>query len=382
MNSAAQTVSGLFDPELRPAGQLAVEVHCHGLGEVDFSDLGAFDLDRLEAACVAEGVQVVATLYLHRDSLDAFEAMMGTYAARRADGELAHIAGMALEGPLLASHGGTPAATVWLPGLREWERLAALGPKGLLYSVMSPDAFAAGSGLAGQIGPGTPRFEDFVPLLVGSGVRPALGHFTREDPAGSAAMVEQVVDLACCGGWHGPGLPVVTDHLFNDMPLTIRHAFRTRRARALRDETIAGYRLPEWTLDRIAEIAGPVPGAIMRNAAAGRIAACINFDGEHVDLDIAKRAIELMGTDNAMIMTDRCDLARLGGQHLHHEQENSLWYQHDGVVAAGSQPLSRQVGNARDVGFGDDEIWQLIAGTAYRALGLSVPGPRPVRRGS
>ena len=381
MNSAVQTVSGLFDLELRPAGQLPVEVHCHGLGEVDFSDLGAFDLDSLEAACVAEGVQVVATLYLHRDSLDAFEAMMACYAARRADGELQHIAGMALEGPLLASHGGTPAATVWLPGPREWERIAALGPKGLLYTVMSPDAFFAGSGLAAGIGPSTPHFEDFVPLLAGSGVRPALGHFTREDPAASADMVEQVVDLAWSGGWDGPGVPVVTDHLFNDMPLTIRHAFRTRRARASRDETIAGYRLPEWTLDRIAEIAGPVPGAIVRNAAAG-LAACINFDGEHVDLDIAKRAIEVMGTDNTMIMTDRCDSARLGGQHLHHEQENTLWYQHDGVVAAGSQPLSRQVGNARDMGFGDDEIWQLVSGTAYRALGLSVSGARPGNPGS
>jgi N-acetylglucosamine-6-phosphate deacetylase len=371
LNTAGQTVAELFDPELRPVGQLPVEVHCHGLGEVDFSDLGAFDLDRLEAACVAEGVQVVPTLYLHRDSLDAFEAMMGSYAARRADGELQHIAGMALEGPLLASHGGTPAATVWPPSRREWERLAALGPKGLLYSVMSPDVFAPGSGLAGEIGPDTPRFEDFVPLLASSGVRPALGHFTRQDPVGSADMVERVVDLAWCGGWNSPGLPVVTDHLFNDMPLTIRHAFRTSRARAARDETIASYRLPEWTLDRIAEIAGPVPGAIMRNAAVGRLAACINFDGEHVDLDIAKRAIEVIGTENAMIMTDRCDSARLGGQNLHHEQENTLWYQHDGVVAAGSQPLSRQVGNARAMGFGDDEIWQLVAGTAYRALGLS-----------
>jgi N-acetylglucosamine-6-phosphate deacetylase len=372
--SSAQTVAGLFDPELRSAGQLPVEVHCHGLGEVDFSDLGAFDLDRLEAACVAEGVQVVPTLYLHRDSLDAFEAMMGTYAARRADGELQHIVGMALEGPLLASHGGTPAETVWPPGRRDWERLAALGPKGLLYSVMSPDAFAPESGLASRIKAATPRFEHLVPLLAGSGVRPALGHFTRQDPVGSAAMVERVIDLAW-DSWDGPGLPVVTDHLFNDMPLTIRHAFRTSRARASRDETIAGYRLPEWTLDRIAEIAGPVPGAIMRNAAAGRIAACINFDGEHVDLNIAKRAIELMGTRNAMIMTDRCDSAQLGGQPLHREQENTLWYQHDGVVAAGSQPLSRQVGNARDMGFADDEIWQLVAGTAYRALGLSVGEP-------
>jgi N-acetylglucosamine-6-phosphate deacetylase len=370
MNPATQTVSDLLDPELRATGQLPVEVHCHGFGPVDFSDLDALDLDRLEAACVAEGVCAIPTLYLHRDCLDAFEAMMGTYAARRADGELRHIVGIALEGPLLASHGGTRAATVWPPTRREWERLAASGPKGLVYTVMSPDAFAEGSGLEGEIDASTPRFEDFVPLLASSGVRPALGHFTRTDPSRSAAFVEHIIDLAWQSGWDRPGLPVVTDHLFNDMPLAIRHAFRTRRARAERDETIASYRLKEWTLDRADEILGPVPAAIMRNAEARRIAACINFDGEHVDLDIAKRAIELMGTENSMIMTDRCDSARLGRQDLHHEAENTLWYQQDGVVAAGSQPLSRQVINAREHGFRDDEIWQLIAGTAHRVFGL------------
>jgi N-acetylglucosamine-6-phosphate deacetylase len=370
MNPAAQTVSDLFDPELTATGQLPVEVHCHGFGPVDFSDLDALDLDRLEAACVAEGVCAIPTLYLHRDSLDAFEALMDAYAARRADGELLHIVGIALEGPLLASHGGTPAATVWLPTRREWERLAASGPKGLVYTVMSPDAFAEGSGLAGEVDASTPRFEDFVPLLASSGVRPALGHFTRTDPSRSAAFVEQIIDLAWQSGWNGPGLPVVTDHLFNDMPLAIRHAFRTRRARAERDETIASYRLKEWTLDRADEILGPVPAAIMRNAEARRLAACINFDGEHVDLDIAKRAIELMGTENSMIMTDRCDSARLGRQELHHEAENTLWYQQDGVVAAGSQPLSRQVSNAREHGFRDDEIWQLVAGTAHQVFGL------------
>ena len=255
-----------------------------------------------------------------------------------------------------------------------WERLAACGHKGLVYTVMSPDAFARGSGLEGEIDASAPRFEDFVPLLVGSGVRPALGHFSRKDPSRSAASVEQIIDLAWQSGWNRSGLPVVTDHLFNDMPLAIRHAFRTRRARAERDETVASYRLEEWKMDRADEILGPVPAAIMRNAAAGRIAACINFDGEHVDSDIAKRAIELMGTENTMIMTDRCDSARLGRQRLHHEADNTLWYQQDGVVAAGSQPLSRQVANAREHGFRDDEIWQLIAGTAHRVFGLPGAG--------
>ena len=66
---------------------------------------------------------------------------------------------------------------------------------------------------------------------------------------------------------------MVTDHLFNDMPLAIKDAFRTRQARADRDDPIASYPLGEWTMDRADEILGPVPAAIMRNAAAGRIAA-------------------------------------------------------------------------------------------------------------
>jgi hypothetical protein len=76
----------------------------------------------------------------------------------------------------------------------------------------------------------------------------------------------------------------------------------------------------------------------------------------------------------AELMTDRCDSARLGRQRLHHEADNTLWYQQDGVVAAGSQPLSRQVTNAREHGFRDDEIWQLIAGTAHRVFALSGAG--------
>ena len=78
----------------------------------------------------------------------------------------------------------------------------------------------------------------------------------------------------------------------------------------------------------------------------------------------------------AELMTDRCDSARLGRQHLHHEAENTLWYQQDGVVAAGSRPLSRQVSNAREHGFRDDEIWQLVAGTAHRGFG--IPGAEEV----
>ncbi|MGW7541096.1 hypothetical protein ACWGKQ_08240 [Streptomyces sp. NPDC054770] len=352
--------------------RLPVEVHCHGFNGVDFSDLANFDLDLLNEACRAEGVIALPTLYLHRDRLSDFERLVHGYARRRADGELGHIGGIALEGPLLASHGGTPASTVWLPTRAEWERLAALGEHGLVYTVLSPDAFSPESGLSEAFGSSEARFDTIVPLLVSHGVRPALGHFTRADPARSAAQVNEIVELALGASWPGGGVRVITDHLFNDMPLNIRHAFRTSSARAQRAETVAGYDLPGWTLENIEEILGPVPAAIIRQANAGRIAACINFDGEHVDLDIAKRAVELMGFENSMLMTDRCDSARLGGQELHQIQANTLWYQEDGIVAAGSQPLARQIDNARSVGLADADIWQIVAGTAHRSFDLAA----------
>lgn len=356
------------------AGRLPVEVHCHGFGGVDFSDLATFDLTALDSACQVEGVMSIPTLYLHREALGDFERLVHHYARLRADGRLRHVAGIALEGPLLASHGGTPAATVWAPTAREWERLAALGPHGLLYTVMSPDAFCPGSALAEA---GELDFGTIVPMLVANGVRPALGHFMRDDPARSAAMVEEIVDLAWQSPWGGEGVRVVTDHLFNDMPLTIRHAFRTSRARRERDAAIASYDLASWRLETLHERPGPVPAAIMRAAAAGRVAACINFDGEHVDLAVATRAVELMGADNTMLMTDRCDSARLGGQELHHEPENTLWYQEEGIVAAGSQPLAQQMRNARSQGLDESTIRRLVAGTAHRVFGLA-PVAAPV----
>ncbi|WP_433386936.1 hypothetical protein [Micromonospora sp. KLBMP9576] len=351
---------------------LPVEVHCHGFGEVDFSEFATLDLERLDQRCGEEGVLSIPTLYLHRDRLADFERFMHRYRDLRRAGRIPHVAGIALEGPLLASHGGTPAATVWAPTRHEWERLAKLGPLGLAYTVMSPDAFTTASSLHENLDGRHPRLDWIVPLLMEHGVRPALGHFTRTDPRGSAELVHHIVELAWQSEWAGTGSRVITDHLFNDMPLAIRHAFRTSAARAARASTLAAYDLPHWSLDEMDRIAGPVPAAIMREAAAGRISACINFDGEHVDLAIATRAVELMGHANAMMMTDRCDSARIGGQRLHQTVDNSLWYQDGGIVAAGSQPLARQMRNAQASGVSDDQLWQLATTTAHRTFGTGV----------
>ncbi|MFJ6016550.1 hypothetical protein [Streptomyces sp. NPDC092952] len=353
-------------------GMRPVEVHCHGFGDVDFSDFTRVDLDRLDMWCAGEGVLALPTMYLHRDRLGEFEDFMRRYAAKRADGLLTHIPGVALEGPLLSHRGGTPQSTVWAPSRGEWERLASLGDHGLVYTVVSPDAYSPESVLQDDPHLRESDFEWIVPTLLAHGVRPALGHFTRDDPARSAATVDAIVETAHRSEWNGTGVRVTTDHLFNDMPLNIRHAFRTDRARAQRDEVIASYDLPNWTLDNIAEMAGPVPGAIIKQAVDGRISACINFDGEHVDLALATRAVQLMGPRNAMIMTDRCDSARLGGRSLHHTGDNALWYEENGVVAAGSRPLVRHIANAKAHGLTDEDISFLVARTAHRTFGIAA----------
>lgn len=361
---------------------LPVEVHCHGIGTVDFSDFADLDLTLLDATAAAEGVLCVPTLYLRHDRLNEFVEFMHRYAAERAAGMLPFIPGIALEGPLLASHGGTPASTVWPPDRAEWELLASCGSLGLTYVVMSPDALTPGSQLYDRLGRSHPDLEWIVRTLVQAGVRPALGHFTRDDPAGSADLVEEIVETAWSTQTELVGARVVTDHLFNDMPMVIRHAFRTRRAQAERDALLASYDLPSWNLDDLPAQIGPVPAAIMRLCRQGKVASCINLDGEHVDLAIATRAIELVGGDNIMLMTDRCDSARLGGQKLHQVAENSLWYQEGGVVAAGSQPMDRQIDNARAQGLGETDLWNLVSFAAYRAFGLDrTPWLAPDRSG-
>jgi N-acetylglucosamine-6-phosphate deacetylase len=349
---------------------LPVEIHCHGMGGVDFSEFASLDLIELNLTAAAEGVQCVPTLYMRHDRLDEFVIFMRRFDELRRRGLLPHVPGIALEGPLLASHGGTPASTVWPPTREEWIRIAECGALGLVYTVMSPDALTPASDLHDRLTREHPDLEWIVRTLVEHGVRPALGHYTRSDPRGSAALTESVTRWAWDADSPIVGVRVVTDHLFNDMPLTIRHAFRTRAARRERDAALASYDLASWNLSDLDEQVGHVPAAIMRLCHEGVVASCVNFDGEHVDLDIAARAVQVIGGGNIMLMTDRCDTARLGGQALHQGDENGLWYQDGGIVAAGSQPMDRQLENVRRTGLDEHQIWSLIAFTPARALGL------------
>jgi N-acetylglucosamine-6-phosphate deacetylase len=363
-----EAFEGLPDdaPYFVPA--LPVEVHCHGMGPIDFSNFAEIDLQALDKVAAAEGVLCIPTLYLRRERLDSFVEFMRGFAELRAAGELTFIPAIALEGPLVASFGGTPATSVWAPSKAEWDKLAGCGPLGLVYIMLSPDALQSSSYLAAQFTPDHPSLEWIVSRLVENGVRPALGHFAKEDPQLGADCVELVLGAAEAASCPHDGVRVVTDHLFNEMPLLIKHAFRTRKARAERESLLASYDLPSWNLADLHEQVGPVPAAIMRGAHAGRIAACLNFDGEHVDHAIAKRAIEIVGAENMMLMTDRSDTARLAGQDLHQEEGSNLWYQEAGVVAAGTLPIDTQIANVRGLGVSEHDIWRLVSFTAYRTF--------------
>ena len=254
--------------------------HCHGIGEFDFSALNPGQLSGLDETAGARGLTVLPTVYLRRDYLDQLTEVLGVYRSGRAEGRFSRIAGFAMEGPLLGPAGGIPPAGCWTPTADEWLRIAALGPAGLRYIVMGPDTMD----LDQEIEPGF-SFGDLITLLYNSGVILAIGHFRRDDPETSARRTEEVI--AFVQERFGPSPDIlVTDHLFNDMPRNFTHAWRTAEALAYRDEEINTFLATEWTDENIEELLGIVPATIIRAARDGRLTPCLNFDGEHVDLDI------------------------------------------------------------------------------------------------
>jgi hypothetical protein len=367
----------LFEPH--PVGScdylahgLPWEVHCHGLGELNFTDLDQFDLLEVERLSALEQVVTIPTIYLPKPNFEPFLRLMHRFASMRDDGLLPHVAGMAIEGPMLGSFGGTPEQGVWPPTASEWEQLAACGPLGLAYMVVSPDAWLPGSHLVDALSSQHPPLAWVVRTLVEHGVRPALGHFTRTDPTASAAAIEEVLAVAAVaggdvGGSGGRGT-VITDHLFNDMPVNVPYAWRRPADQQRRAEELERLELASWSLDDLDRTLGPVPATLIRAAHDGAIVVCLNFDDEHVDLAVAHRAAELIGIGGLMAMTDRTDAATLGGQRLHHEPGTNLWYQEQGIVAAGSTPIDCQLRNMERVAMPEHRAWDVASFTPTRVF--------------
>jgi hypothetical protein len=348
---------------------LPVEFHCHGMGTTDFSDLAGLSLSGLEESARSEGVWCLPTIYLPYSKLAAFEGLMQRFAVRNAQGLHRSVVGFAIEGPLLGAFGGTPEDGVWGPTKREWERLAMCGPMGLQYIVLSPDGLQPGSPLAPNGKDDYPSIEWIVQILLAHGVRPGFGHFMKSNAPLAAECIERALEAAQGAGARPFSGDVLTDHLFNDMPLNFKHAWRTDD-RSRRELELREVDLPSWSLGNLEERCGPVPAALMRAAHAGKLTLCLNFDGEHVDIEVAKRAVELVGPRSVIAMTDRTDKPRLGSQKLTRRADNTLYYQSQGIVAAGSQHIDRQISNMRRAGIDEQSIWTMTTGTPARVLNL------------
>jgi hypothetical protein len=329
----------------------AIDVHCHGVGRFDFTEIPELNLPEIEAMLASREHRAILTLYLPQNNFEDFLQLMDEFDAGRKAAKYKNIVGIGLEGPLLASHGGTPHKGVWNPTKRQWKMLSECGKRGLVYSIFSPDATLDSTGSSSLDTPAT-NVQWIAETLLDGGVLPAAGHFVKSNPVYSAVALQSIYDVVrACGKF-----PTLTDHLYNDMPHNFIHAWRTPEARLKRDQELKAMNLDSWTLDNIEEKLGSVPATMIRNAQEGLVKIAINFDGEHVDLAILKKTVQLVGAENILMMTDSIESRRLAGRDLSMHEGSTLLYQDEDIVAAGSQGILQQIDNMMKIGLTSREI--------------------------
>ncbi len=335
----------------------SIDLHCHGIGPFDFTEITPTDLKEIEAILAKRNHHIILTLYLPKQNFRNFLDLLDYFHKEQQQDVFSHIMGFGLEGPLLASHGGTPEVGVWFPTQSEWQELAACGKKGLIYSVLSPDIQL----LPHYIGPAVTWIAE---TLLANGVLPAPGHFLKSDPKASAQALQSVFDVV--KAW-GKG-PIITDHLYNDMPHNFKHAWRTAAEKEKRSQELAALHLDSWSLESLDDNLGAVPAVIIKNALAGLVKACINFDGEHVDLAILRKTIDLVGAENILLMTDSTESHHLGGTKLSPRKDSSLLYQEEGIVAVGTQGIEKQVDNLLTLGLSLEQITGITSTNARKVF--------------
>jgi N-acetylglucosamine-6-phosphate deacetylase len=347
-----------------------IDFHRHAIGGIDLSDFSKIDIHAVNQALGEEGLNGVLTSYLTRRDLSAFGNFARTFKEYKLRGELPHIIGFALEGPLLASPGGTPLQCVWKPTKEEWRALARCGEFGLKYIVLSPDAVPGPDRSSSGTAADDPSIQWIIELLLDAGISPALGHIRKTDPEAAAQAIQDIFEIAERQAATARCTPLMSDHLFNDMPRRIQHAWRTPEQRARRDVELEAMRIDDWQIDNVTERLGAVPGALIRGAHEGLISLCINFDGEHLDLAIARRMVSIIGADHIITLTDRVDGGKVARQQLFTSVDNRLLYRQDGAVAGGSIALDEQIANMRQIAISEEEIWKMVSINPCRVLGL------------
>lgn len=355
------TMSLGSEPYLVPA--MPVDFHRHTVGGIDLSSVETIQLSEVDRVLREESVKGVLTTFLPRAEVRTFCEFARTFHEAKQRGDYTYIAGLALEGPLLSSPGGSPGASVWRPTKTEWQLLATCAEYGLKYIVLSPDFDNHDITSSHEL----PSIRWITTLLLEAGISPALGHVRKDDPEASAAAIQDVFETAAgiqCS------VPLLSDHLFNDMPLRFQHAWRTSGQKSRRERELSNLRVEEWNLGNIEERLGPVPAALIRGARDGRIKICLNFDGEHVDLLVARQVVELVGADNIIALTDRVDGSVLARQQVISSPENRLLYRSDGAVVASSVSLDDQIANMRTVGVCEEDVWKMTSLNPSRLLDI------------
>ena len=340
--------------------------HFHGIDEFDFSSISPGDLPLIQKAAESRGYGILPTVYLRRENLSRLAEVLKEYHRLNQADAVPNIAGFAIEGPLLGPQGGIPRAGRWYPSPEEWATIASLGPLGLRYIVMAPDAMALDERIDGG-----PTFADLLVSFYDHGLRIAVGHYHRDAPERSADRLRGVLDFLH-GRYESSPYLVLTDHLYNDTPRAFQHAWRTPAEREHRDEQLGRVLAPDWREADLTELLGPVPAAMLRAAEDALLFPCINFDGYHVDLEICRRTVEYLGPDRLIALTDHTDVATMAQEPLSRSEHSPLWLRDDGAVAAGSSGYEQQRRNILSLGFDEDAVQRMFVTNPVAAISHRV----------
>jgi len=239
---------------------------------------------------------------------------------------------------------------------------------GSITMVLSPDILLDNSTLRSAY----PSLEWIFELLIEAGIQPAFGHFVKQQPVQSTEYVRTLLKVAERLVDKVSKHPFLTDHLFNDMPRHFHHAWRTPQEKAQRTNDLKNMHIDNWNWDNLDEVLGEVPAILLRAAREGYLLICLNFDGDHIDLEICRRIVQLLGPDRIIAMTDRTDCNQLGDQKLESHYGNSLRYQNESVLAAGSQSIDQQIHNMRDISLSEEQIWKMTCFVPSRVLNIPL----------
>ncbi len=336
----------------------AIDIHCHGIGEFDFTALDQIDLAKIEHILAIRNHYAILTMYLHETRFAAFLNLLEKFHQGKKLAKYQHILGFGLEGPLLSSCGGTPHDYIWQPSKRQWQQLVACGKQGLIYNIFSPDV----EFLKHKSNSHPNNITWLVETLLDGGVLPAVGHITKNvsNIQNTAIKLQLIYDIIAYWGYGA----TITDHLYNDMPLNFRHAWRTPAVKMCRNKDIKNLNLSSWSSSNLEEKLGLIPATIIKYAKKGLVKIAMNFDGEHVDLAIVKKTVEIVGAENLIMMTDSIESKMLANKKLTQLQDSTLLYQDENIVAAGSQNIASQIKNMQLIGLTAGEIkliTQLVA---------------------